>query len=163
MTEKSSFLQHKTVRRVLKGGAYGLHKVVRLALTVVIWVFLADFLLQFVHSRMDGTSLPERVHSLTAVVQIPLEMAAGIDMRYDYDGALVDLLPLVFVTAAFLVRRRVRFVYQQLDAAIHGLPPELIMVHRLMAAQRQAENAKPGAAPDLEKTAPATMSARLVQ
>jgi hypothetical protein len=159
MTEKPSVLQHKTVRRAFIGGAYILHKTIRLALTLVIWMFLADFLFQFVHSRMDGTSLPERVHSVTAVVQTPLEMAAGIDMRYDYHGALVDLMPLAFVTAAFLLRRRARFAYQHLRTAIQGPPPELLAVHRLMTGQRQAESP----VSDLEKTAPATISARLVQ
>ena len=162
MAMETSFVKGKTVRRLLGGSAFGLHVAIRLVLTVVVWVFLADFLLQFAHSRMDGKSLPERVHGVTALVQIPMEEAAGMDMRYDYNGAPVDLMPLVILTVAFFTRRRARIVYQQLRTAINGPAPEVAAVQRFMARPQPIEGSQPETKTGLNAVAPVGTAVRLV-
>ena len=113
-------------RRVLFYSLFCLHKAIRIPLTLLVWLFLVHFLLQFVHARKDGKSLPERVQLATALVQTPIEEAARIDMRYEFRHLKIDLMPLVLLTGFFLMRWRTNSLYARLERKLKGQAPELV-------------------------------------
>lgn len=130
------------VRLVLRHFVFSVHKAIRIVLTLIIWLFLADFSLQFVHAYRNGKSLPERVHALTMVVQNPLEEVAQIDIRYRIRDLVVDFMPLVIFAGVFYIRFQMGSIYRSIESAIMGpeqdvqqsrsssRPLQLAQVHR---------------------------------
>ena len=127
MDKSSGSAKQGKARRALFYSLFCLHKAIRIPLTLLAWLFLVHFLLQFVHARKDGKSLPERVQMATAIVQIPIEEAARIDMRYEFRNLQIDLMPLVLVTGFFLIRWRTSSIYKLLESKLKGTTPEPVL------------------------------------
>ncbi len=131
-------------QRVIYYSVFSLHKMMRIPLTLLAWVFLVHFLLQFVHARKDGRSLPERVQAATALIQAPIEEAARIDMRYELRSLKFDLMPLVLATGFFLIRWRTNSLYKRLARKLNGpalepaLPPSWSPAHEATARSSSA-------------------------
>jgi hypothetical protein len=89
-------------------------------LTLVVWLFVAEFLFQFAHIHNDGKSLAEEVHAAASIVQMPLEKALGFDARYQFPVSNVDFMPLIIFVALLIGRNRADAALAGLDRVIRG-------------------------------------------
>jgi hypothetical protein len=107
---------------------YGFHstrllrRLISAILTLAVWLFMAAFLLQFVHTHDDGKSLSERVQTMTDRIQVPLEKVVGFDMRYEFPDTTVDFMPLFVFVALLLLRNRADTLLLRAEGAVKGAP-----------------------------------------
>lgn len=94
-------------RTFLRGG--------RIILRFFTWLFLADFALQFVHSRRTGHSLPEMVEWLAGPMQEWVENVSQIDFRYKFRMGIVDFMPLALMIGFLVLRLRVDSLREWLE------------------------------------------------
>jgi hypothetical protein len=95
-------------------------KCLSVCLSSVIWLFLADFLFQFVHVHRDGKSLAGEVHALVSLVQTPLERVIGFDARYQFPVSNVDFMPLIMFVVLLILRNRADFLLAGAECLIRG-------------------------------------------
>ncbi len=106
--------------------AYYLLGTLRLAVSLVVLMFFADFCLQFVHAYKNGNSLPERVHRLTAPTQYQLEKATQVNLRYEFRYRTVDFMPLAILFFLLIAKMPVSSVYWRIQWRLKGHAPQPI-------------------------------------
>ena len=101
-----------------------IRRAVRFSLTLIVFLFLADFLLQFVHARRNGNSLPERVHRITAPVMAEVEQTTQIDLRYAFRYRTVDFMPMAIFLLILLGKMPLNSLLWQVERRMNRRGPE---------------------------------------
>ena len=128
-----------------------LRKCVAVMLTFAVWLFLAQFLLQFVHKHDDDRSLPGFVQILTDSVQVPFENALGFDLRYEFPNVAVDFMPLVIFVGLLVLRNRSDFLLAKAECKLKGVAEEAPPPIRSRGSSFVLADLK-GQAPDARKS-----------
>jgi hypothetical protein len=106
--------------------AYGFHstrflrKLISFCLTLAAWLFMVEFLLQFVHTHDNRNSMSEQVQAITDKGQAPIERVVGFDLRYKFPGATVDFMPLLIFVGLLLLRNRTDFILLRVESCFKG-------------------------------------------
>ena len=103
---------------------YLILRAVRFSLTLVVFIFLADFLLQFVHARRNGNSLPERVHQITSPVLENVEQTTRVDLRYAFRYRTVDFMPMAIFLLILLGKMPINSLLWEVERRMNRRGPE---------------------------------------